>query len=133
MATGNPAVDWLIYIAAGVTAIGVIWRKFLGPIVYAARKAEEALPVIMDIAQEFRSNGGSSLRDIIEDLRADASILSDYAHNTKHDTVNRLTVVAGHQDLLMEEVAEIKTDVAAMKEDLNAVKIIVDPLRGEPQ
>lgn len=59
-------------IVAGVTgsilAIGtftaVVWKKIIKPLV----KIEEALPTLHEIHSQFSNNGGSSLKDQIDDI-----------------------------------------------------------------
>lgn len=132
-------VDVLIVAAAVLTALGVIWRKGLRPIIHAARRAEETLPVILSIAEQFKANGGSSLRDTLEQLGRDANELSQYAHGFRHEFVNKFTVLEGNQLLQAErlaalgaEVSEIKDDLAGVKNDVGEVKTMVDR-REEPR
>lgn len=126
MSSGVPAIDVIVAIAAGVTAIGVIWRKALRPIIHAAHRAEEALPVVLNIAQEFQANGGSSLRDTIENMAADnkeeLAVLSEYTHTSKHALENKLAVFAMKQDLLTENVAGLGAGLSEVKSELEAVK-----------
>lgn len=153
--SGAPAVDILVAVAAGLTALGVIWRKGLQPIwrkglqpiIRAAQKVNEALPVIVSIAEEFRPNGGGygggSLHDIITKMAADGEVLSEYAHAAKHETVNRLVALQGWQDIHGERldrfVEETKTrfeelgaEVTTVKDDLAVVMTIIDR-RDEPR
>lgn len=132
MTSGIPAVDVLVAVAAAITALGVIWKKGLRPIIRAAQRTEEALPVILSIAEEFKANGGSSLRDSIDTIAREGEALSAYAHGFKHDFANRLAVVAGHQELLTERVDALSVEVRAVKDDVAEVKTIVDS-RKEPR
>lgn len=126
MTSGVPAVDILVATAAGITALGVIWRKALRPIIRAARRTEETLPVILSIAEEFKANGGSSLRDSIDTIAREGAALSEYAHGFKHDFANKLTVVAGHQELLTERVDALAEAVETVKGQVAEVKQMVD-------
>ena len=67
-------VDILIVSAAVVTACGVIWRKFLRPLLHALNVASEALPVMLAIAAEFSPNHGSSLRDVVNRIESKADL-----------------------------------------------------------
>jgi hypothetical protein len=75
--------------AALVTALGVLWKKVLKPILRAIHLAEEMLPLlktltaefkdtphafkILDqIIGEFRTDSGSSLRDVVDRLESAA-------------------------------------------------------------
>jgi predicted glycoside hydrolase/deacetylase ChbG (UPF0249 family) len=128
--TGIPAVDWLVVAAVAITAVGVIWRKLLRPVVHVFHQAEEVLPVILSIAKEFKANNGSSLRDTLEALAKDAKELSQYAHGFKHDFVNRLTVLDGRQELLADKVDTLGTEVALVKGELGTVKDDVQEVRA---
>lgn len=72
--------------AALVTALGVLWRKVVRPAFKVAKAADELVPLLRDfteafrgtpqvflildeIASQFRTDGGSSLLDIINKLR----------------------------------------------------------------
>ena len=72
------AIDFASWeaIAACTTAVigslAVVWQKLLRPVlrgikglVAIAAKVEDALPVLVQIAEQFRPNGGNSLRDVI--------------------------------------------------------------------
>lgn len=124
--TGVPIVDVLIMTAAVLTALGVIWTKALRPIIHAAKRTEETLPVVLAIAREFEKNGGSSLKDTIDSLSASAQELYEYTHGFKHDFVNWRTVLIGKQDLLEEKVDELSGEVSTIKQDVAQVKSIVD-------
>lgn len=126
MTTGVPAIDVVVAVAAVLTALGVIWRKGLRPIIHAAQRAEEALPILLSIAEEFRANGGSSLKDALTELARDAKTLSDYAHGFRHEFVNKFAVLEGNHLLLAEKVDGLSDEVAGVKTDVAEVKHIVD-------
>lgn len=115
MSTGIPAVDIIVGIAAALTALGVIWRKGLRPIINAAHRTEEALPVILDIAREFRGNNGSTLRDVIDHIAQEGAELNAYAHGFKHDFVNKLMVIDGRLELVEEKVDVFISDLAEVR------------------
>ncbi len=59
-------VEVLVIVAAALGALAVIWRKGLLPVVKFFRAVDriaEAMPVLIEIADEFKPNGGASLRD----------------------------------------------------------------------
>lgn len=60
---------WLLIlglISAGITTVGLIYAKILRPIAKVVVLAETAVPVVLDIAHEFRNNGGSTLKDTLD-------------------------------------------------------------------
>jgi peptide subunit release factor RF-3 len=80
----------LIGIAAGLTAVGVLWTKLLRPAARCVALAEELLPllqeltnvfhdnpsafgVLEEIAEQFRTDSGSSLRDAVNRIEAAAT------------------------------------------------------------
>ena len=151
--TGIPVVDGLIVAAAVLTALGIIWAKALRPIIHAAKRTEETLPVVLAIARDFEKNGGSSLKDSIDSLSESARDLHDYTHGFKHEFTERLVIISGKADLLeqkvdrlaervaantpelasvKEDVGLLKADVAQIQAELAVVKIIVDR-RSEPR
>lgn len=91
--------DWVgvvIATAALVTAIGVLWKKVLAPLVAVSAEARKTVPVmramtdtfagdpgiflvIREIALQFKSDSGSTLRDVVNRLEA-ASIQNTHAN-----------------------------------------------------
>lgn len=95
---------WTLGTAAALTALGVIWRKgikpavrFISRLVHIAdalievtphlRRLPDTLPVLTEIAMEFRPNGGASLRDSINRIE----------HTVKTDSL-RLDQVSARLD-----------------------------------
>lgn len=79
-------VQWLLALAVTSTALGVLWRTVGRPIWKVAGKAEDMLPLMLDLTETFRgvphafaileeivsqlrTNSGSSLLDIINKLK----------------------------------------------------------------
>jgi hypothetical protein len=58
-------LEWLVWIAAGVGATGVLWRQVVRPMARAITNTEKMVPVLFDIAQEFQPNDGRTLHDRI--------------------------------------------------------------------
>lgn len=88
-------IAWLIVAAAGVTAALTIWRKVIIPfakLVGAINRIADATPVLIDIAEEFRPNGGSSLRDTVD--RIETGMVE--AVKIGHDNTERL-ILSGDQ------------------------------------
>lgn len=66
--------DWLWILtgtAAGLTALGVVWRKAIRPAARVIYLAGESFPVLLDIAKEFKPNQGLSLVDRIGTIEDD--------------------------------------------------------------
>lgn len=77
--------QWLLAAAAVVTALGVLWNKVLNPLRKAVARIEEAVPLIVtasdvfsdwpdamkvlrEMASQFKTDHGSSLRDVVNEL-----------------------------------------------------------------
>jgi len=74
----------ILWIAGGLTALGVIWLRAIRPMVRFIYEAERAIPilrsvsdkmsdpdiveVIIDMARQFQTDSGSSLRDVVNRL-----------------------------------------------------------------
>lgn len=59
-------------VAAGIYGLYLIWTYGLCPVwrtMMAINHFAEALPVLLEIADEFKPNGGGSLRDQIDEIR----------------------------------------------------------------
>ncbi|HEU5475703.1 MAG TPA: hypothetical protein VFV67_34110 [Actinophytocola sp.] len=93
--SAHPAVAWLVFAAAIVTALGVLWRSVGRPVLRTAKKASNfiddvvgeparpgvpARPGLMDrvqavekrltaIEHELHPNSGTSLRDQVDAIR----------------------------------------------------------------
>lgn len=66
----------LVAAAAALTATGVIWRKAVRPLIGALRafvdgteRLSGALPTLIEIGEQFRPDSGSTLYDIIGEIR----------------------------------------------------------------
>lgn len=73
-------------IAGALVGIGLIWvkgilpmLKFVAATVRAADALEEAVPVLKEIAEEFKPNAGSTLKDTVE--RMDRNIKRNSRNN----------------------------------------------------
>lgn len=63
--TGYGALDWLVYMGAAVGAAALIWRTVVRPTMRTFSKIDEYGPVLTEIARQFKSDSGSTLKDII--------------------------------------------------------------------
>lgn len=69
--------SYIIASAAVVSALYILYRKGVKPLVNAImlftaaiKRTEVAIPVLLEIAEQFRPNHGSSLRDAIDRIEA---------------------------------------------------------------
>ena len=70
--TGNSLLDGIIYAGAVIGAWAVIWRKGIRPIYRAANLVITFAPVWLDMSKQFKSNSGSTLKDVVLRLEAAA-------------------------------------------------------------
>jgi hypothetical protein len=59
----------IIGIAAFIVAWQTIWKRFLVPLFMFGRgviRIADATPILVQIAEEFRPNGGGSVRDVVD-------------------------------------------------------------------
>jgi chemotaxis response regulator CheB len=105
--------EWILIGGALVTALGAIWVKAVVPIFNALKAIEKfypLLPVITNIAKEFQNNGGSSLKDSIENIDEKVDCLSEEFQDVKHN-------VKKVKDSLEEDITEIETSLKVLKEN----------------
>lgn len=87
-----PWLQWLVWIGGGVAAAGVIWTKFLRPASRLISRIEAMAPLLVELTEQlkgspqsftilkeiiaqFRSDSGSSLRDVVDRLEEGARLL----------------------------------------------------------
>lgn len=114
--TGRSWADWIILTAALVTALGVIWRKGIRPFFRTVNEVAQAVPILADIASEFRPNSGTSLRDVIDDMRTS---LATIAASQAQITADHATIMGDH--------AELKERLAAQSIQLTNVEQAAAP------
>lgn len=81
--TGITEVDVIIIIAAVLTAVGVIWRKAIRPVVKAAALFMATAPTLVEIAQEFKDDGNGSLRSVVNRIESKADKAAALAAEAK--------------------------------------------------
>ena len=59
--------EWLVFLAAVITALAVIWRNAIRPVVKGIQNVERTLDAAR---RELIPNGGSSLRDAVDRIEA---------------------------------------------------------------
>ncbi len=111
--------DIVIAAAAFVTAVGLLWRKTVRPFWRAINEIAEALPVLHDIAAEFRPNHGQSLRDTVNEIQKvayEARALAQEAVNATHATRVAAQSTAIMTEKMMTENAADRTAAAEKTE-----------------
>lgn len=110
--------SWLQYIvwaAAGVIAVGAIWTKLLRPLARLITYVQQILPLLHELTAQFKDspNSFSVLEEIAQQFKTDSG-------STLRDTVNRLENAANNAHIAAEALkvkAEIlEVGVAAVKE-----------------
>lgn len=93
-------IQWLVAIAAGLTAAQHIYRKGIRPVIRAANTFTLVAPVLIDIGTEFRPNSGTSLHDTIHTMRDDVNAIMGDVSTIKRqlDTGNEGTVGTNSDD-----------------------------------
>lgn len=61
---------WIIAVAAAVATLGGVWKGVIKPTMDAYGKIDRYGPVLAAMAQQFDSDGGSTLRDTVNRLEA---------------------------------------------------------------
>lgn len=86
-------VQYIIYAAALVTAAGVIWKKVLRPMIRLVSAAEEMIPLLQELTAEFKDTPEAFkvLSEIADQFRTDSG-------STLKDQVNRLEAAAERQE-----------------------------------
>lgn len=73
---------WVVGAAAFLIACGILW-KFVSVLSKLVTFTEQHAPVLVTIAEQFKKNGGNSLKDQIdriEDMSKDAKTKAQEAH-----------------------------------------------------
>lgn len=130
--TGTVWLDCLIGSAAGLTALGTIWRKGLRPFLHACRTIADYGATLTEIAQEFKPNHGTSLKDqmtatqnAVADTRAvvDRHMGEAIAHNKRLEDFVLTFAEHSRQDL--EAFDELRAGQHAL------LTLAQSPLHGE--
>lgn len=82
----DPVVAIPAAVAALLIAYSVIWRKGIIPIYHFfqdVKRIAVATPILVEIAEEFRPNGGNSLRDVVERIESKVDDAVVVAETTK--------------------------------------------------
>lgn len=116
-------LQWIIGIGAGVGALAVIWTKLLRPLGELIAYLHDALPLNRELVELFKDNQNylPVLKDIAGQFKADSG-------STLRDVVNRLEVAANEAKHAAEEL-RIKAGV--LKEEVAIVKALATSDRAE--
>jgi hypothetical protein len=63
-------------VLAALVSFGIIWRKFLHPMFKTVVVISEAAPTLLEIATEYKPNGGGSLHDVVDRIEAGQGTLA---------------------------------------------------------
>lgn len=107
-------LQWLVWIGGGVAALALIWSKFLRPLFRFIAKIEALAPLLSDLTEQLKGSpqGFQILKDIIAQFRTDGG-------SSLRDIVNRLEAAAIENrvsgEALKVEAEILKVNVAAVK------------------
>lgn len=165
--------QYIIGIAALLVAIGIIWRKFLKPTLDYYGTAQEMVPllkhltevfgddhsaltVLEEIARQFKTDSGSSLKDQINRLEAAIGRQEETARKVAEDAEHLKVGVAAQKELaeddrkqlrnllielginaramaeLRESVKDIQADARLVADDLAAAHKRADDVSDQP-
>lgn len=125
-----------LWIAAGLTAVGVIYLKGIRPLAKFITETERTVPVLRDVteklrspeiidvivemAKQFQTNSGSSLRDVVNRLEVSIN------ESNSVTEILRVTVEANHQ-----AQEEDRAQIALLLEMLNHLQMQADANTGK--
>lgn len=132
------AVQVILAAAAVVTSLGVLWRKFVHPAFRMAKAADDLVPLLRDftvafkdtpqvflilneIAQQFRTDSGTTLRDVVNRLEQALNELqisgaaADRLTAEDRKSLAKMTVIL--------ELLDAKSDVGALDREFVAEKL----------
>ncbi len=130
----SPWVTVPVALASMLIAYGVIWRKGLIPLgrfLRSINRIADATPTLVIIAEEFRPNGGHSLRDTVDRIEAKVDSAVDLAADTRSTVEQRLDAHLAlrlwdsERDEVLGRVKAIETRQAIIIEKVGAV--LLDP------
>jgi len=143
-----PWLAIIIGVAAGLTAIGTVWRLLIKPTAELIVLQQRALPLLRDLTQvfatvpkpfdvladiisEFRTNGGTTLRDVVNRLDAAAAVNAAAAEVLKIEVeATRQLAVRDREEmarmLIFMDRLTVKVDAASRTGDrIEAAAVVV--------
>jgi len=138
---------WLAIVigtAAGLTAIATIWKTLIKPMAELIVLQQRAMPLLRDLTQvfatvpkpfdvlsdiisEFRTNGGSSLRDVVNRLDAAAAV------NASAAEVLKIQVEASRQLAVQDREAMARLTIMLDRLTINLDRLTVKVAAGDVQ
>lgn len=107
-------LQWVVWIGGGVAAIAMIWTKFIRPASRFIARVEAMAPLLIELTDQLKGSPQSFqiLREIIAQFRTDSG-------SSLRDVVDRLEKAADENraagDALKVEAEILKVNVAAVK------------------
>lgn len=107
-------LQWLVWIAGGVTGAGIIWTKFIRPVSRFIARIEAMCPLLVELTDHLKGSPQSFqiLKEVIAQFRTDSG-------SSLRDVVDRLEKAAKENraagDALKVEAEILRVNVAAVK------------------
>ena len=127
--TGEPTVDWIIGGAALIVALGTIYRRAIRPVLRAANTVADATPTLLGMAEEFKPNGGASLRDVVNRIEFKADSASAAARTAASAAVE--AVEMAQRAVEQHSVTQKKVDQIDVRVR-NVEQVTVNKVTDEP-
>ena len=108
-------LQWLVWVAGGITALAVIWTKFVRPTARFIARIEAMAPLLVELTEQLKGSPQSFqiLKEIVAQFRSDSG-------SSLRDVVDRLEKAAGENKesarLLRIKAEVLEEGVAAVKE-----------------
>jgi phytoene/squalene synthetase len=130
----------VIGIAAFIVAWQTIWKRFLVPLarfVKGVIRIADATPVLVQIAEEFRPNGGGTVRDVVDRIETKVDNAAQLVREAtdswaadRESVLRRLVVVEERQKQILTGVSAALAAADSFPELVAGVAAALGP--GEP-
>jgi hypothetical protein len=130
----------IIGIAAFIVAWQTIWKRFLVPLFMFGRgviRIADATPILVQIAEEFRPNGGGSVRDVVDRIETKVDNAAQLVREAtdswaadRESVLRRLVVVEERQKQILTGVSAALAAADSFPELVAGVAAALGP--GEP-
>ena len=89
-----PTMANVVIVVVFLLGLGRVWAKNVRPIIRAVVRIDEAVPVLLDIAAEFKPNSGSTLHDRLVRIEDKIQTNTDITENIESqvDAQERMTI-----------------------------------------
>lgn len=111
MIDAHPIVSVVLVVAALLAAWQVIWKRGLVPTAHFAKSVNriaEATPTLVQIAEDFQQNGGSSLRDAIDRIESTVGTIEEKVDDAKTAVDQVRNTWNNDRDLVLSRIAVIE-------------------------